>query len=159
MSKSIEQLGFSKINIGLAITGKRDDGYHNIDSIFQSIRLADSIYFAKHHSVVFSGIAPELPQYIQDLIPYDERNLAVRRAIRHLIEVAHKDGKTVSICGQAPSVYPELCEFLVKSGIDSISVNPDAVKNTKKMVAQIEQRMMLDALTGRGRQEVEDLEW
>ena len=90
---------------------------------------------------------------------YDERNLAVRRAIRHLIEVAHKDGKTVSICGQAPSVYPELCEFLVKSGIDSISVNPDAVKNTKKMVAQIEQRMMLDALTGRGRQEVEDLEW
>ena len=54
--------------------------------------------------------------------------LAVRRAIRHLIEVAHKDGKTVSICGQAPSVYPELCEFLVKSGIDSISVNPDAVK-------------------------------
>lgn len=42
---------------------------------------------------------------------YDERNLAVRRAIRHLIEVAHKDGKTVSICGQAPSVYPELCEF------------------------------------------------
>ena len=90
---------------------------------------------------------------------YDERNLAVRRAIRHLIEVAHKDGKTVSICGQAPSVYPELCEFLVKSGIDSISVNPDAVKNTKKMVAQIEQRMMMDALTGRGRQDVEDLEW
>lgn len=90
---------------------------------------------------------------------YDERNLAVRRAIRHLIDVAHKDGKTVSICGQAPSVYPELCEFLVKSGIDSISVNPDAVKNTKKMVAQIEQRMMMDALTGRGRQDVDELEW
>lgn len=90
---------------------------------------------------------------------YDERNLAVRRAIRHLIEVAHKDGKTVSICGQAPSVYPELCDFLVKSGIDSISVNPDAVKSTKEMVAQLEQRMMLDAVTGRGRQESEDLTW
>ena len=90
---------------------------------------------------------------------YDERNLAVRRAIHHLIEVAHKDGKTVSICGQAPSVYPELCEFLVKSGIDSISVNPDAVVNTKKMVAQIEQRIMLDAMTGRGRQETDDLTW
>ena len=90
---------------------------------------------------------------------YDERNLAVRRAIRHLIEVAHKDGKTVSICGQAPSVYPELCDFLVKSGIDSISVNPDAVKSTKIMVAQLEQRMMLDAVTGRGRQESEDLTW
>lgn len=90
---------------------------------------------------------------------YDERNLAVRRAVRHLIEVAHSEGKTVSICGQAPSVYPEFCEFLIKSGIDSISVNPDTVKFTKKLVAQVEQRVMLDALTGRGRKEVEDLEW
>ena len=90
---------------------------------------------------------------------YDERNLAVRRAIRHLIEVAHKDGKTVSICGQAPSVYPEFCEFLIKSGIDSMSVNPDTVKVTKKLAAQLEQRIMLDALTGRGRVETENLDW
>lgn len=90
---------------------------------------------------------------------YDERNLAVRRAIHHLIEVAHRDGKTVSICGQAPSVYPEFCEFLVRSGIDSISVNPDAVKATKKMVAQLEQRIMLDAVTGRGRNLGNELEW
>ena len=90
---------------------------------------------------------------------YDERNLAVRRAVRHLIEVAHSEGKTVSICGQAPSVYPEFCEFLIKSGIDSISVNPDTVKFTKKLVAQVEQRVMLDALTGRGRKEVEELYW
>ena len=90
---------------------------------------------------------------------YDERNLAVRRAIRHLIEVAHAGGKTVSICGQAPSVYPEFCEFLVKSGIDSMSVNPDTVKFTKKLVAQLEQRIMLDAVTGKGRAEVDDLKW
>lgn len=90
---------------------------------------------------------------------YDERNLAVRRAVRHLIEVAHSEGKTVSICGQAPSVYPEFCEFLIKSGIDSISVNHDTVKFTKKLVAQVEQRVMLDALTGRGRKEVEELDW
>lgn len=90
---------------------------------------------------------------------YDERNLAVRRAIRHLIEVAHSAGKTVSICGQAPSVYPEFCEFLVKSGIDSMSVNPDTVKFTKKLVAQLEQRLMLDAVTGKGRAEVDDLHW
>lgn len=90
---------------------------------------------------------------------YDERNLAVRRAVRHLIEVAHSEGKTVSICGQAPSVYPEFCEFLIKSGIDSISVNPDTVKFTKKLVAQVEQRVMLDALTGRGRKEIEELDW
>ena len=84
MSKSFEQLGCSKINIGLAITGKREDGYHNIDSIFQSIRLSDSIYFAKHHSVVFSGGAPELPEYMQKLVTYGEENLALKalRAIQ-----------------------------------------------------------------------------
>ena len=90
---------------------------------------------------------------------FDERNLAVRRAIKHLIEVAHKDGKTVSICGQAPSVYPEFAEFLVKNGIDSMSVNPDTVKFTKKMVAQVEQRIMLDALTGKGKADDTDLIW
>ena len=84
MSKSFEQLGCSKINIGLAITGKREDGYHDIDSIFQSIRLSDSIYFAKHHSVVLSGGAPELPEYMQKLVTYDEENLALKalRAIQ-----------------------------------------------------------------------------
>ena len=84
MSKSFEQLGCSKINIGLAITGKREDGYHDIDSIFQSIRLSDSIYFTKHHSVVFSGGAPELPEYMQKLVTYGEENLALKalRAIQ-----------------------------------------------------------------------------
>ena len=90
---------------------------------------------------------------------YDERNLAVKRAIRHLIDVAHRDGKTVSICGQAPSVYPDFAEFLIKSGIDSLSVNPDAVKATRKMVAQVEQRIMLDKLTGRGMADKEDYSW
>lgn len=90
---------------------------------------------------------------------YDERNLAVKRAIKHLIEVAHSEGKTVSICGQASSVYPEFAEFLIRSGIDSISVNPDTVKFTKKMVAQVEQKIMLDALTGRGKGEDPDYNW
>ena len=91
---------------------------------------------------------------------YDERNLAVRRAIRRLIEVAHRDGKTVSICGQAPSVYPDFTAFLIRSGIDSVSVNPDMVKATKKMVAQLEQRIMLDALTGKGLQyPTDEAEW
>ena len=91
---------------------------------------------------------------------FDERNLAVRRAVRHLIEVAHKDNKTVSICGQAPSVYPEFAEYLVKAGIDSLSVNPDTVIFTKKMVAQVEQKILLDKLTGRGRvQDEEELKW
>ena len=90
---------------------------------------------------------------------FDERNLAVKRSIRHLIEVAHRDGKTVSICGQAPSVYPDFTEFLIRSGIDSISVNPDAVKAAKHWVAQIEQRIILEKVTGRGLAENSEYTW
>ena len=89
---------------------------------------------------------------------FDERNLAIKRAIRHLIKVAHRDGKTVSICGQAPSVYTDFTEFLVKSGSDYVSVNPDMVKSTRLNVARIEQRLMLDAATGRGVVDQEDYE-
>ena len=78
MSKSFDQLDWSKIKIDLSITVNRDEYYHDIDSIFQSIRLSDSIYFAKHHSVVFSGGAPELPDYMQKLVTYDEDNLALK---------------------------------------------------------------------------------
>lgn len=90
---------------------------------------------------------------------FDERNLAVKRAIRHLIKVAHQDGKTVSICGQAPSEYPDFTEFLVKSGIDYVSVNPDMVKETKRNVAHFEQKILLDKATGLGRQDSENYEW
>lgn len=90
---------------------------------------------------------------------FDERNLAVKRAIYHLIKEAHKDGKTVSICGQAPSEYPEYTQFLIQSGIDYVSVNPDMVKTTKRNVAHFEQRILLDKATGKGKKDPEDYEW
>ncbi|MCY0873459.1 MAG: pyruvate, water dikinase [Acidianus infernus] len=77
---------------------------------------------------------------------YDERDPAVLRSMKKLIRIAHKYGATVSICGQAPSVYPEVTEFLVRAGIDSISVNPDAVISTRRNVASIEQKIMLEKL-------------
>ncbi|BBD72667.1 phosphoenolpyruvate synthase [Sulfodiicoccus acidiphilus] len=80
---------------------------------------------------------------------YDERDEALKRAIKRLIRAAHKHGKTVSICGQAPSVYPELTEFLVREGIDSVSVNPDTVIQTRRLVASVEQKIVLDKLRSR----------
>jgi len=76
---------------------------------------------------------------------FDERNDAIKRAIKFLIDAAHRKGRTVSICGQAPSVYPEFTEFLVKAGIDSISLNPDTVVNTLNVIASAEQRILLEA--------------
>ena len=75
---------------------------------------------------------------------FDERYPAIKRAIAHLIKHAHKKGVPVGICGQAPSVYPEFCEFLVREGIDSISLNPDTVIKTAAYVAAAEQRMVLE---------------
>ena len=90
---------------------------------------------------------------------FDERNLAVKRAIHHLIETAHEAGRTVSICGQAPSVYLDFAEFLIQCGIDSISVNPDTVGFTKKHAAQIEQRLLLNAVTGHRKMNPDEFSW
>ena len=60
----------------------------------------------------------------------NERNEAVKNLIRHLIKGAHKQKRKVGICGQAPSDFPDFAEFVVKEGIDSISLTPDTVLKT-----------------------------
>jgi pyruvate,water dikinase len=77
---------------------------------------------------------------------FDERDPAVKRIIAHLIKVAHENGCTVSICGEGPSNLPDFAEFLVRAGIDSISVNNDAIAATKKHVASVEQKIILERL-------------
>jgi pyruvate,water dikinase len=72
---------------------------------------------------------------------FDERNEAVLKAMKMLIKKAHRKGVTVSICGQSVSVYPEIVEFLVKCGIDSLSVNGDVVAKTRKLVYEIENKL------------------
>lgn len=69
---------------------------------------------------------------------FDERNDAIKQSIIHLIEKAHKKNRKVGICGQAPSDYPDFAEFLVKSGIDSISLTPDSVLEVIQHIAQVE---------------------
>jgi pyruvate,water dikinase len=76
---------------------------------------------------------------------YDERDRAVLDTIHAIIMRAHELGLTCSICGQAPSVYPEYAAQLVEWGIDSISVNPDAIEHTRRNIAAAEQRVILAA--------------
>ncbi len=71
---------------------------------------------------------------------FDERDPAVKRTIADLIETAHKHGVEVGICGQGPSDHPEFAEFLVREGIDSISLNPDSVVEVKRAIAELEAR-------------------
>jgi len=71
---------------------------------------------------------------------FDERDEAVTRMIRSLINSAHLSGRKVGICGQAPSDYPDFAEFLVSCHIDSISLNPDSVIKVIRHVAEAEAR-------------------
>lgn len=72
---------------------------------------------------------------------FDERNEAVMVALERLIKAARRRGITSSICGQAPSVYPELTQKLVEWGITSVSVSPDVIDQTREIVAAAEQKL------------------
>jgi pyruvate, water dikinase len=65
----------------------------------------------------------------------------VKAMITRVITAAKVKGRKIGICGQAPSDYPEFAQFLVEQGIDSISLNPDAVLKTLIAIAAIEQRL------------------
>jgi pyruvate,water dikinase len=69
---------------------------------------------------------------------FDERNLAVLRSLEQIVKTCRQRGITSSICGQAPSDYPEITERLVEWGITSVSVNPDVIEKTRKIVADAE---------------------
>ncbi|HIE59706.1 MAG TPA: pyruvate, water dikinase [Persephonella sp.] len=74
---------------------------------------------------------------------YDERNDAVKRMISSAIKTVKEKGRKIGICGQGPSDYPDFAQFLVEQGIDTISINPDAVLKTTKAIYEIEKKLGL----------------
>ena len=73
---------------------------------------------------------------------FDERDPAVLWALEKIIKTCHQYHVPSSICGQAPSVYPDLVEKLVEWGVTSISVNPDAIEQTRRTIYEAEQHLI-----------------
>ncbi len=72
---------------------------------------------------------------------YDERDEGVKRMIKMAVEGCQRNHRHSGICGQAPSDYPEMAEYLVKLGVDSMSLNPDSVLQTIKNIGKLEQEL------------------
>ncbi len=117
--------------------------------VYVMAEIPSNILLAAEFSQIFDGFSigsNDLTQLVlgvdrdssQVASLFDERNDAVRQSCANLIRTAHQYGRKVGICGQAPSDYPEFAAFLVQEGIDSISLNPDAVLRTTKMILEIE---------------------
>jgi pyruvate,water dikinase len=122
--------------------------------VYVMCEIPSNVILADEFSKVFDGFSigsNDLTQLTlgldrdSDLVAhlFDERNEAVKRLVKHVIEVAHshEPRRKIGICGQAPSDFPEFAEFLVECGIDSMSLNPDAVISTRLLVAEAEKRM------------------
>jgi pyruvate,water dikinase len=71
---------------------------------------------------------------------FDERDAAVMAMLKMAVEGAKKAGKPIGICGQAPSDYPEVAQFLVELGIDSLSLNPDSILKEVLLLASMEKK-------------------
>ena len=72
---------------------------------------------------------------------YDERDEGVKQMLRLAVEGCARNGIHSGLCGQAPSDYPDMAEYLVQLGIDSISLNPDTVLKTTQRILEMESRL------------------
>jgi pyruvate,water dikinase len=128
--------------------GKLVRGENELE-VYVMAEIPSNVILAEDFSAIFDGFSigsNDLTQLVLGVdrdsercaALFDERNPAVKRACADLIATAHKHGRKVGICGQAPSDYPEFAAFLVEHGIDSISLNPDSVVRTKRRIVQTE---------------------
>jgi pyruvate, water dikinase len=130
-------------------------GEHGLE-IYAMCELPSNVVFADEFLRIFDGYSigsNDLTQLTLGLDRdsemvahlFDERDGAVEKMISMAIDAAHRAGKKIGICGQAPSDYPEFARFLVEKGITSISLNPDTVMQTTGLILETEAELAREA--------------
>ncbi|HEC87785.1 MAG TPA: phosphoenolpyruvate synthase, partial [Thermoplasmata archaeon] len=161
IKKCRDEMGLKNIKVMVPFCRTPDEGMKVLETmenfglkrkdieVYVMCEVPSNVILAEEFAKIFDGFSigsNDLTQLTlgidrdSDLIShlFDERNEAVKKMIESIINTAKKYGKKIGICGQAPSDFPEFAKFLVDTGIDSISLNPDAVVKTKYIVAERE---------------------
>ncbi len=112
---------------------------NNVILIDQFAKLFDGFSIGSNDLTQLTlGVDRDSPIVASD---YDERDAGVKAMIRLAVEGCRRNGIHSGICGQAPSDYPDMAEYLVELGIESMSLNPDSVLKTTQLVARLEQKL------------------
>ncbi len=120
--------------------------------IYVMCEIPSNVILAREFAQIFDGFSigsNDLTQLVlgvdrdSELVAhlFDERNEAVQRLVAQVIHDAHAAGRKIGICGQAPSDYPEFAMFLVREGIDSLSLNPDSQLRTMIEIVNLERTL------------------
>ncbi len=120
--------------------------------VYVMCEIPSNVILAEEFAEIFDGFSigsNDLTQLVlgvdrdSEIVAYlfDERNEAVKKMVAAMISAAKAKGRKIGICGQAPSDYPEFAQFLVEQGIESMSLNPDAVVKTTMAVLDLEKRL------------------
>ena len=166
MKKVRDEMGLTNVKLmipfvrtvkegGLVVAEMRKYGLiqgQNGLELYMMCEVPSNVIMADEFSEIFDGFSigsNDLTQLVLGLDRdsekvshiFDERDDAVKRMIQLIIERAKKNGRKIGICGQAPSDYPEFAEFLVRCGIDSISLNPDTVLKMTEKILQVEKEL------------------
>jgi len=166
MTKVRDEMGLKNVKLMIPFCRTADEGRRVVEvmadhglrrgedglEVYVMCELPSNVLEAESFAHVFDGFSigsNDLTQLVlgvdrdSEVIAhlFNERDPAVMRAVRMAIEAAHRCGRKIGICGQAPSDFPEFAAFLVEQGIDSMSLNPDAVLKTTISVGELEREL------------------
>jgi len=166
LKKARDELGLTNIKVMVPFCRTPEEGKKVIQTmaefglkqhekgleIYVMCEIPSNVILAEEFADIFDGFSigsNDLTQLVlgldrdSELVShiYDERNAAVKKLVKQVIEVAKRKKRKIGICGQAPSDFPEFAAFLVECGIDSLSLNPDTVIKTRLLVAEKEKAL------------------